>query len=93
MADVIVNHMSSDSPQFKDFFAQGSASRFDGLFLTREAVFPNGITAAEQAAIYRPRAGSPFTPVVLANGEDPARRGRLRDQAARHELLHAAADV
>ncbi len=70
MADVIVNHMSSDSPQFQDFLAQGRASRFDGLFLTRERVFPHGIGAAEQAAIYRPRPGSPFTPVVLANGEE-----------------------
>ena len=69
MADVIVNHMSSDSPQFRDFAAHGSASRYEGLFLTRETVFPNGITPAEQAAIYRPRPGSPFTPVVLANGE------------------------
>ena len=69
MADVIVNHMSSDSPQFKDFHAHGSASKFDGLFLTREKVFPNGMTEAERAAIYRPRPGAPFTPVVLANGE------------------------
>lgn len=70
MADVIVNHMSSDSPQFKDFLAHGSASRFSGLFLTRDTVFPNGITAPEQAAIYRPRAGSPFTPVALTHGEE-----------------------
>jgi sucrose phosphorylase len=70
MADVIVNHMSRDSPQFKDFSAHGSASRFNGLFLTRETVFPNGTTPAEQAAIYRPHTGSPFTPVVLANGEE-----------------------
>jgi sucrose phosphorylase len=70
MADVIVNHMSSDSPQFRDFLAHGSTSRFDGLFLTRERVFPQGIGAAEQAAIYRPRPGSPFTPVVLATGEE-----------------------
>ncbi len=69
MADVIVNHMSSDSPQFQDFSQHGSASAFNGLFLTQDAVFPNGITDAEQAAIYRPRPGSPFTPVVLANGE------------------------
>ena len=69
MADVIVNHMSSDSPQFKDFSQHGSASTFNGLFLTQDAVFPNGITDAEQAAIYRPRPGSPFTQARLANGE------------------------
>ncbi len=32
-------------------------------------MFTNGITEAEQAAIYLPRPGSPFTPVVLASGE------------------------
>jgi sucrose phosphorylase len=69
MADVIVNHISAESPQFADFSQHGAASPFDGLFLTQEAVFPNGITPAEQAAIYRPRPGSPFTPVTLANGE------------------------
>jgi sucrose phosphorylase len=69
MADVIVNHMSIDSPQFQDFSQHGSASKFDGLFLTRETVFPDGITEAEQAAIYRPRPGTPFTRVALADGE------------------------
>jgi sucrose phosphorylase len=69
MADVIVNHMSIESPQFKDFSQHGKDSPYNGLFLTREAVFPNGITEAQQAAIYRPRPGSPFSPVTLANGE------------------------
>ena len=69
MADVIVNHMSSDSPQFHDYAQHGAASAFDGLFLTQDKVFPAGITPADEAAIYRPRPGSPFTPVVLANGE------------------------
>ena len=69
MADVIVNHMSIGSPQFADFSEHGSASVYDGLFLTRNAVFPDGIDEAQRTAIYRPRPGSPFTPVVLANGE------------------------
>jgi Alpha amylase, catalytic domain len=37
MADVIVNHMSSDSPQFQDYSAKGSASASNGLFLTMDA--------------------------------------------------------
>ena len=69
MADVIVNHMSAGSPQFADFSQHGSASVYDGLFLTQDAVFPGGLDAAQRAAIYRPRPGSPFTPVLLANGE------------------------
>ena len=69
MADVIVNHMSADSPQFIDYSRHGAASRFAGLFLTMDAVFPQGATEADLLAIYRPRPGLPFTAVTLANGE------------------------
>ena len=69
MADVIVNHISDRSPQFLDYHARGSASPFNGLFLTRGSVFPAGATATDLAAIYRPRPGSPFLDVTLGNGE------------------------
>jgi sucrose phosphorylase len=69
MADVIVNHMSSDSPQFQDFSRQGRGSPYDGLFLTMDAVFPQGATEADLLAVYRPRPGMPFTMATLANGE------------------------
>lgn len=69
MADVIVNHMSSESPQFLDYVEKGEASAHAGLFLTQAAVFPDGASEQDLRAIYRPRPGSPFTPVVLKNGE------------------------
>jgi sucrose phosphorylase len=69
MADVIVNHVSDRSPQFLDYSAKGSGSVYDGLFLTRERVFPGGASEPEIRAIYRPRPGLPFRDVVLANGE------------------------
>ena len=69
MADVIVNHVSVESPQFRDFSERGAASPWAGLFLTYDAVFPNGATAQELLAIYRPRPGLPFTVTTLANGE------------------------
>ena len=69
MADVIVNHMSVDSPQFQDFVRHGRGSSFDGLFLTQDAVFGGVPTDAQRRAIYRPRPGSPFTPITLASGE------------------------
>jgi sucrose phosphorylase len=69
MADVIVNHMSADSPQFKDFSARGSASPYDGLFLTLDAVFPGGATEQGLLQVYRPRPGLPLTYTQLANGE------------------------
>ncbi len=69
MADVIVNHMSSESPQFRDYAANGSASVYDGLFLTMDAVFPAGATERDLLAIYRPRPGTPFSFATLADGE------------------------
>jgi sucrose phosphorylase len=69
MADVIVNHMSSQSPQFLDYSKHGSASRYNGLFLTMDAVFSKGATEQDLVTIYRPRPGLPFTYATLQNGE------------------------
>ena len=69
MADVIVNHMSAESPQFQDYSRNAAASPYDGLFLTFDAVFPHGATEAQLLAIYRPRPGLPFTMATLANGQ------------------------
>ena len=72
MADLIANHVSAQSPQFRDFVAHGDASHWAGLFLTRDSVFPGGATPDELARIYRPRPGAPFTDVRLASGETSA---------------------
>ena len=69
MGDVIVNHMSSQSPQFLDYAAHGEASPYAGLFLGLDDVFPNGATEADLLAIYRPRPGMPCTVVPLADGK------------------------
>ncbi len=68
MADVIVNHISSQSPRFRDFSQKGSASRFAGLFLTLDTVFPGGATERDLTNIYRPRPGLPLTMMTLENG-------------------------
>src|SRR5690606_1725909 len=68
MADVIVNHISSRSPQFLDFAANGAESRYAGMFLTLDGVFPHGAHESDLLAIYRPRPGLPFTAVTLADG-------------------------
>jgi len=68
MADVIVNHISSRSPQFLDFAEHGARSRYAGLFLTLDGVFPGGATERDLLAIYRPRPGLPFTTMTLADG-------------------------
>jgi sucrose phosphorylase len=69
MADVIVNHMSTDSPQFRDFSERGSASPYAGMFLTLETVFPHGASEHDLLALYRPRPGLPLTVVTLKTGE------------------------
>jgi sucrose phosphorylase len=69
MADLIVNHVSSLSPQFQNFSQFGSSSEYAGMFLTYDQVFPNGATEADLLRIYRPRPGLPFAYIALATGE------------------------
>ncbi|MEO1202112.1 MAG: sucrose phosphorylase, partial [Pseudomonadota bacterium] len=72
MADVIVNHISAASPQFRDYLANGDASRFANMFLTRDKVFPEGASAEDLARIYRPRPSSPFVSLTLGDGGERA---------------------
>ena len=69
VADFIVNHISSASPQFKDFSRNGANSPYAGMFLTYDRVFPMGAREADLLRIYRPRPGLPFTNVSLQSGE------------------------
>jgi sucrose phosphorylase len=69
VADLIVNHMSSSSPQFLDFSKKGEASQYAGMFLTFDRVFPQGARESDLLAIYRPRPSLPFSPLTLATGE------------------------
>ena len=70
MADMIVNHVSSRSPQFEDFRRHGDASACRNLFLTYSRVFPSGASERELLQIYRPRPGLPFTKVRLNDGTE-----------------------
>ena len=69
-ADLIVNHVSRDSPQFQDYVRQGSSSPYARMFLTYDRVFPHGATEADLLRIYRPRPGLPFTRIALQTGEE-----------------------
>ncbi len=68
MADVIVNHISSQSPQFLDYLEKGEESLYSDLFLTLDKVFPKGLNERELSSIYRPRPGSPFTSIKFKDG-------------------------
>jgi sucrose phosphorylase len=69
MADLIVNHISSDSPQFRDFSRNGAKSPFAGMFLTYDRVFPLGAREHDLTRIYRPRPGLPFTSATLRSNQ------------------------
>ncbi len=68
MADMIVNHVSADSPAFRDFVEKGDASNFADMFLTFGKVFPNGASEQDLLAIYRPRPGFPFNKMTFGDG-------------------------
>lgn len=70
MADVIVNHVSSRSPQFLDFDRRGDDSPYGGLFLTFASVFPQGAQASDLLALQTPRPGLPFTRHRTAQGRE-----------------------
>lgn len=65
IADLIVNHVSDRSVQFRDVVEHGEQSPYAGMFLTYGRVFPGGATEADLVRIIRPRPGLPFTPIVL----------------------------
>src|SRR5512136_161179 len=69
VADLIVNHISSSSPQFLDFSRKGPDSQYAGMFLTFDRVFPQGACESDILGIYRPRPTLPFSPVTLDSGE------------------------
>lgn len=66
MSDVIVNHVSAHSAQYRDVLARGDASPWAPMFLTLGSVFPDGVTEADLTRIYRPRPGLPFTTMTWA---------------------------
>jgi sucrose phosphorylase len=69
IADLIVNHISSSSPEFRDYYEKGDASIYSDLFLTMDSIFPNGATEADLLTIYRPRPGLPFSQITLKNNQ------------------------
>ncbi|WP_073179023.1 sucrose phosphorylase [Flagellimonas flava] len=70
MADLIVNHMSSESKEFQDFLEHGDDSKYASLFLTVDSVFPEGPSKDDLQSIYRPRPGLPFTEYKLSDGSE-----------------------
>jgi sucrose phosphorylase len=68
MADLIVNHVSSQSPQFQDYLARGEESPHAGMFLTYGRLFPEGARESDLLALHTPRPSLPFTKYETAGG-------------------------
>jgi sucrose phosphorylase len=68
VADLIVNHISRHSPQFRDYDRRGPESPFAELFLRYDSVFPDGARARDLAALHTLRATLPFTKHRSAGG-------------------------
>ncbi len=65
MVDLIVNHVSAGSAEFRDVVTHGDDSPYAGMFLTMSDVYPDGADEDELVGIYRPRPGLPFTTLRL----------------------------
>jgi sucrose phosphorylase len=70
IVDLIVNHVSAATAEFREVVERGATAPHAGMFLTFDRVFPGGATEADLVQIVRPRPGLPFTPMVL--GDRPA---------------------
>jgi len=72
MADLIVNHMSAQSQQFRDVLQHGRDSQYWPLFLTKQDVFnssDDAKTDAQIAQVFRPRPTPFFSDYEIAGNE------------------------
>ncbi|HEX2765689.1 MAG TPA: sucrose phosphorylase [Candidatus Limnocylindria bacterium] len=64
--DVMINHLSRQSPEFRDFARRGRASAYADLFITLDKVWPDGKVPPEDLArIFLRRPVDPFTKVEI----------------------------
>lgn len=64
--DVMVNHISRQSPYFVDFARKGRASPWADLFVTVDKVWPDSrITPEDVAKIARRKPGDPFSDLTI----------------------------
>ncbi len=71
MLDLMVNHMSRSSDQFRDFQQRGRASSYADLFVTTEKIWPDGHPRAEDVArIFLRKPEAPFSLIDIADTGD-----------------------
>ena len=66
LLDLMINHISRQSPEFRDFERRGRESPFAGLFITLDKIWPNGEPPAEDVArIFLRKPDAPFSTVTI----------------------------
>src|SRR4051812_30757170 len=66
LLDLMINHLSRQSPEFRDFERHGRASECADLFITLDKVWPNGDPpAADVARIFLRKPRAPFSTVTI----------------------------
>jgi sucrose phosphorylase len=66
MLDLMVNHVSRQSPYFRDFLKKGRESRYADMFLTLDKVWPDGDPPQEDVAkIFLRRPEHPFSAITV----------------------------
>ena len=66
--DVMVNHLSRQSDEFRDFERHGRRSAFADLFITLDKVWPDGEPpAADVARIFLRKPDAPFSTITIAD--------------------------
>ena len=66
LLDVMINHISRQSPEFQDFQRAGRQSRFADLFITLDKIWPDGDPPVDDIArIFLRKPGSPFSTITI----------------------------
>jgi sucrose phosphorylase len=75
LLDLMINHLSRQSPEFQDFQRHGRGSSYADLFITLDKVWPDGNPAdGDVARIFLRKPGSPFSTVTI---EDTGTQERI----------------
>jgi sucrose 6(F)-phosphate phosphorylase len=74
MLDLMINHISRQSPQFQDFERQGRRSPYADLFITLDKVWPGGDPPREDIErIFLRKPDSPFSTITIRETGDRER--------------------
>jgi sucrose phosphorylase len=71
LLDVMINHLSRRSPEFRDFERRGRASSSANLFITLDKVWPGGSPpAADVGRLFLRKPRAPFSTVTIEESGD-----------------------